>query len=49
MKQELIVANVASAGAVTACVAELEPILTVLVVLTALIINVKTLFKRKEK
>lgn len=49
MKNEVIVANLTSAGAVGACIAQIEPILTLLVILTALAVNIKTLFKRKEK
>lgn len=49
MNKEVIFANVTSAGAVGACLAEVEPVLTVLLILTALAINIKTLLKRKEK
>lgn len=49
INKEVVTANAASAGAVGACLAELEPILTGLILLTALAINIKTLLKRKEK
>lgn len=49
INKEVITANAASAGAIGACLAELEPILTFLVIVTALAINIKTLLKRKEK
>ena len=48
INREVITANAASAGAVGACLAELEPVLTGLILITALAINIKTLLKRKK-
>ena len=48
INKEVAVANGASMGAIGACFAELEPVLTGLLILTALAINIKTLLKRKK-
>ena len=48
INREVITANAASAGAVGACLDEQEPILTALILITAIAINIKTLLKRKK-
>jgi len=49
MHKDTIVANITSAGALAAVWANLETGLTILVLLTALIINIRKLFKKEPK